>query len=272
MRLDDTEADAGVGLDLLLEVVRELLVALRRDNGQGVDLEATQADAVLVHAEAKTTADRLATLALGADVAQPTDLEDVRVVPALAQSGVGEDELERRLQAEQPLLVLHDQVVGAVVRQGVAASVLEHLDGLGADLLPVDGEVAVVDVLRSGRGVDAFEEGLVVVASCEACVLLLEDSCVVTFHRVAIVVVAPVVPDGVDEEEGQDLDSLRTEPHLLVEVLANGPADHLAGHGELVDIAPCFAFGEVVLATGDTRSSRDSAPLGTRISPMRQSA
>ena len=63
--LHDAEADAGVFLDLLLEVLGELLVALGGDDGQRVDLEAAQALALLVDAEAQAAADGLAALALG---------------------------------------------------------------------------------------------------------------------------------------------------------------------------------------------------------------
>ena len=145
--LHDAEANAGVVLDLLLQVLGELLVALGGDHGQRVDLEAAQALAVLVHAQAQAAADGLAALALGPHVAQGANLEDVRIVPAFAQRGVGEDELERRLEAQQLLLVPHDQVVGVVVGLRVASGVFEHLDRLAADLLLVDGEVAVVNLL-----------------------------------------------------------------------------------------------------------------------------
>ena len=127
MLLHDAEADAGVGLDLLLEVLGELLVALGGDDGERVDLEAAQALALLVDAETQAAADGLAALALGAHLAQGANLEDVRVVPALAQGGVGEDELQRRLEAQQLLLVLHDQVVGAL---GVVAVALVVLGGV----------------------------------------------------------------------------------------------------------------------------------------------
>ena len=97
--LHDAEADAGIVLDLLLEVLGELLVAFGGDDGQRVDVEAAQALALLVDAETQAAADGLAALALGAHLAQGANLEDVRVVPALAQGGVGEDELQRRLEA-----------------------------------------------------------------------------------------------------------------------------------------------------------------------------
>ena len=110
--LDDAEADAGVGLDLLLELLGELPVALAGDDGERVDGAVADAAAVLVDADAEAAADGLAPLALGADVAERADLEHVGVVPPLAEGGVGEDELERLVEAEEPLLVLHDELVG----------------------------------------------------------------------------------------------------------------------------------------------------------------
>ena len=61
---DDPEADAGILLDFLLKVLRELLIALRRDYRQRVDLKAAQALAFLIDAEPQAAADGLAALAL----------------------------------------------------------------------------------------------------------------------------------------------------------------------------------------------------------------
>ena len=92
--LDDAEADAGVLLDLLLEVLGELLVALGGDDGQRIDVEAAETLALLVDAESQPAADRLPPLALRAHLAEGADLEDVGIVPALLQGRVGEDELQ----------------------------------------------------------------------------------------------------------------------------------------------------------------------------------
>ena len=102
----------------------ELLVAFCGDDGERVDVEAAHPFALLVHAETQAAADRLAALALGAHLAQGADLEDVRIVPAFAQRGVGEDELQLRLEAQQLLLVLHDEVVGVARHCRVALVVL----------------------------------------------------------------------------------------------------------------------------------------------------
>ena len=81
-------------LDFLLEVLGELLVALGGDDRQGVDVESPQAFSLLVDAEPQAASDGLAAFALGAHFAEGANLEDVRVVPALAQGRVGEDELQ----------------------------------------------------------------------------------------------------------------------------------------------------------------------------------
>ena len=138
----DAKADAGVFLDFLLQILGELLVAFRGDDGERVDVEAPQPFALLVDAQAQAAADGLAALALGAHLAQGANLEDVRVVPAFAQGRVGEDELQLRLEAQQLLLVLHDEVVGAL---GVVAVALVVLGGVRPRSFLVDGEIAVMD-------------------------------------------------------------------------------------------------------------------------------
>src|ERR1019366_5742896 len=100
VRLHDAEADPGFVLDLLLELLGKLFVALGRDHRQGVDLEAAEALAVLVNAEAQAASDRLATLLFRRHFPEGADLEHVRIVPAFAQGGMGKDELQLRVEAQ----------------------------------------------------------------------------------------------------------------------------------------------------------------------------
>ena len=225
MRQDDAEADPGIRLDLALQVLGELLVALPGDHREGIDVEAAQALAVLVHAKPKAAPDRLPPCELGPDVAQGAYLEDIGVVPSLAQGRMGEDELERLIEAQQLLLVPHDEVVGAL---GVFAIGLVVLRGVRPAAPSVDGEVAVVNRLGGRREVYFPEQRLVVGMPGEAPVLLLEQAGVIALDRVAFVIVAPVTLHGIDEEEAQHLDPLRAQAPLLVEMLADGSLDHLA--------------------------------------------
>ena len=247
MPVHDTEADSGVLLDLPLQVLGELLVALRGHYRERIDVKATPASALLIDAQAQPAPDRLPPFPLAPHVAQAADLEHVGIVPALAQRRVGEDEPERLLQAQEPLLVPHDQVVGTF---GVVAVGLVALPGVGPATRAVGGEVAIVNLL-GGSGV--LKEGAVVGMTREPPILLLERAGVVSLDRLAGAVVAAVAIHRVDEEQAEHLDPLRAQALLLGEVLANGAADHLPRHHAGVHVAPRFAPAQVVLAAGDPK-------------------
>ena len=84
--LHDAEADAGILFDFLLKILGELLIAFRGDDGECVDVEATKPFARAgIHAETQAAPDGLAAFAFGAHLAEGANLEDVRIVPALAQ-------------------------------------------------------------------------------------------------------------------------------------------------------------------------------------------
>ena len=124
MLLDNSELNAGILLDFLLEILGELLIAFGCDYRKRVDLEPAQPLALLVDAQPQASADRLPPLAFRAHFAKGANLKNVRIVPALLEGRVGEDELELRLKAQELLLVFHDQAVGAlrVVPAGLVPS------------------------------------------------------------------------------------------------------------------------------------------------------
>ncbi len=195
------------------------------------------------------------------DVAQGADLEDVGVVPALLERGVGEDELERGLEAEELLLLLHDQAVRVVI------GLDPRLPLMFSTVLPptpllVDREVPFMDVFRGSGEVDLAEQRAVVREVGGPPVLLLEDQRQRPLHRVAVLVVAAVFGDLVDEEERKHLDALRAEALLLVEVLVDGATDHLALHRQCVDVAPRLAGLEEPLVSGDAQLDVCAAATG----------
>ncbi len=93
----------GILFKPLLELLGKRLVAFRGDDGEVVDLEAFDALALLVDAEAEATTNGLAALLLVGHLAQGAYLEDVRVVPAFAESGVREEELQLSIEREGAL-------------------------------------------------------------------------------------------------------------------------------------------------------------------------
>ena len=114
------EIHAALLLHLVLQLLRELLEALARHHREPVDQRVKAPLAILAHRQTQAAPDRLPPLALGADLAQCANLENVRVVPSLAQRRVAEDEAQRLARGEQPLLVAHDQIVSLVIRLGRA--------------------------------------------------------------------------------------------------------------------------------------------------------
>ncbi len=126
---------------------------------------------------------------------------------------MAEDEAHRLLRGQEPLLVAHDQVVGVDVRRAVAARVLDPL-------LVVDAEVAAVHELDRREA-----QGLVSRLGGEFGVGLLKPPADAAEPGTAVILGVPVVRDSIEEEQGEHLDSQRSECPLLVEVLANGLHD-----------------------------------------------
>ena len=127
---------------LLLQPLDERLVFLIGDDSQGVHIveQWTKRFGILsvpllVHADAHPAADLLPPASGAVGVLEGAYLEHVGIVPSLGQGGVREDEADGIALAEQQLLVLQDQVIGA----DVLGTLLSPLD------LAVDGTALLVD-------------------------------------------------------------------------------------------------------------------------------
>lgn len=211
-------------LDVALQRCGEVAVALGRHDGQYVDrvpLLLSEGREALplsgrVHAQAKAAPDLLALSGLAIRVLQRAALEDVRVVLALAQGGVAEDEPRGLFEGKQSLLVSQDEVVCALV-----AAALEF--GVDAAPLLVDGEVALVRIVCGDAGKVLAVEFVQRQAIHELChasvVLLLKYLPIRAVGGLAVLVVESVLGDFVDEEEAQALDVARVERLLLQVVL-----------------------------------------------------
>ena len=164
--------------------------------------------ALLVHTQTKTAADLLTLGELVSAVHERAYLEDVRVVPALFERGVAEDERDVLHvvlavgKADQTLLGLHDGLEGGGVGSGRAGGVL-HLP------LAVHGKVALMQRSRIYGQRHAL---LLVTPSPRAVshlvgILLLEYAGVPSRAPGAVVVVDAVLLHFVDEEEREHLDA-----------------------------------------------------------------
>ena len=243
-----------------LQIPHERLVALRRDHGEqvhAVHLVWSQQSgvltvAVLVDGKAYAAADFLALARLGARFLESADLEDVRVVPALAQRRVAEDEAHRLIEGEQALLVAQDQVVGAlriVVVDADAVLALRLLLGLRLDgvALFVHREVAGMhrarlespEVLNVRGFEDVVLRRVLQPVGDDGLVLLLEDLAVP--HGFSVAGEVAVLRHLVDEEKAQAFDSATEQRLLLLQMaqdrLAYLYALHVVGGGIAVDLA-----------------------------------
>ena len=170
---------------------------------------------VLVHRQPQAAADLLPLLHRAPRLVERADLEDVRVVPAFAQGGVAEDEAQRLVERQQPLLVLHDEVVDLVVGLGVAPRVLEHA-------LLVLGEVAVVQPLH--RLLEPLQ-CLIARLLGQLGQLASNASANLPLRRLPGFVVVAVVGHAVDEEQAEHLDARAADLQLLLQVLLDGVLD-----------------------------------------------
>ena len=81
----------------------------------------------------------------------------------------------------------------------------------------------------------------------KAPVLLLEDPGVVALDGTAVLVVPAVPVHGINEEKAENFDPPRTKPLLLVEMLPDRPANHLALYRKGFHVAPGVSRPEIVL-------------------------
>ena len=123
--MQHTELYAGIILDFPLQRGGKLRKALVRHDVQDVDIPVFNPFAVLVDAEAQAAPYLLPGGESGFLVDEGADLEHVRVIPALLQRGMGENEAQRAGKAEKPFLVPHDGVVSIVIGLRVAFGILE---------------------------------------------------------------------------------------------------------------------------------------------------
>ena len=265
---------------LALEPLGEILVALAGDDGEHVDLvdhfRRVHPVALLIHAQPHAAAHLLPLHDGAVAVLERADGEDVRVVPAFAQRGVREDEADRLVEGEQALLVLEDQVVGVHVVRLVGSLPQARIDE--AVRLLVDGEIAVVGLLHGDR-LDVVDEihgrrvdEKIQVVDC--ILILLAKHLGILPRQLALLVVLAVLGHLVDEEEGEDFDSLGMQLVLLAQVRMDRLPDLDAAHRRLRDVAHGVAglqlapVGEGHALGGGVDVADDAVPV--LVEPVRE--
>ena len=167
--------------------------------------------AVLIDAQTKTSANFLSLTDITAALLQSTNLEDIGVVPAFTESRVREDETNRRflrISVQQKFLVLHNQVIGInIVRSGflLAEFGVNHL------ALLINGEIASMGVLRANH-VQILDVVIITELTLQRfhdiSVFFLEHISIDAVEGLSCLIVLLVLHDLINEEQGQNLDTL----------------------------------------------------------------
>ena len=219
-------------LHLLLQIADKSRIALARDHRQHIHLMHRISQhhpihplARLIDREAQPSAHLLPLRRHTRRMLQRTDLEHIRIVPALAQRRVGENHARRLIEREQPLLILQDQIIRRnIVRQIRAApETAVHR----ASRLLVNAEIPRVHLLYR-HIVQIFHirrvKNIAVFVHHRA-VLLLEDPPVLPKHGISVCIVLTVLRHLVDEEQRERLDPACEKPLLLLKMRDNRLTD-----------------------------------------------
>ncbi len=81
-------------------------------------------------------------------------------------------------------------------------------------------------------------------------IFLLEDTGILAFNGMTVRVVFAILLNGIDKDQAQDLDPLRTQSFFLVQVLLDSTANHFPLYGQRIHIAVRFPDTKEVLAPG----------------------
>ena len=200
MRLNDTKADSGILLDLALQVLGKLFIALPRHHRQRIHLKAAQALPALIDAKTQPAPDSLPPFPLGANIAQSANLEHIRVIPSLAQRRMGENEPERLVETQQLLLIPHDEIVCAF---GIITINLGILGCVHPSAFPVYREITVMNHLGGSRQARFPEQRAVIRVSREPLVLLLEHLRIIALDCMTVLIIPAVPLHAIDEEQAE---------------------------------------------------------------------
>ena len=121
---------------ICLQRLSEIGIAFACDNCKGIDaLDVLFAQSlqvlaftIAIYAKSQTTADFLALASFGIRMLKSANLENVRVVPPLAQGGVTKDKTSWLFKGEQTLLILENQIVRVLIIRFITSTLELGID------------------------------------------------------------------------------------------------------------------------------------------------
>ena len=161
---------------------------------------------------------------------QRTNLEHIRVIPALTQSRVREDESCRLIEGEQAFLVLQDKVVSRNIIGELGATFEGRVDAVSG--LFINTEIALVGIggcnLTQILLIRGVEHRQILVEN--GGIFFLEDATVFSEDFVAVLVILTVLCNLINEEQRQCFDAHFKEFFLFLKVRLDGLSDLDASH------------------------------------------
>ena len=223
-----TELDSGIFLYFILQCFGELFIAFVCHNSECVYVKTLYPFAVLIDTQTKSTPNLLPFLYLFGCFVERTDLEHIRIVPTLTQGGVGENKAEWRFEAQQPLLIAHNQIEGIVVFGGFPGSIHKNFKFIFVirDFpFLIHREISIVNLAYLHVPVfQLLEQGSIFRFLYQTVVFLFEDAGILAVLAVSLRIVLPVVCHLVDKEQAQHFYSLRVEHYFFVKMRLDGHA------------------------------------------------
>ena len=219
MFLAELAASGGIAidfLDLLLILRGESLVGFVGDDGEEIDFISflrafglVNALAKLVAADAQAASEFLPLLDVAVGLVERGDVEDVGIVPADAERGMGKDEFNRVFKREQLILLAQDAVENLLVLEhGVFAVRVFIAAGLG--------EIVTLHGVNLAR-----RRGCAMKLAVNGGVFLAEKS-------FDYAVVLHIAVHAINEDEREAFDAFRRENFLFLEVATDEPLQLLA--------------------------------------------
>ena len=196
-----------------LQAAHVTFVTLVGNHRKDVDIFVKDSLASLVDGQAQAAPDFLALFHLGDGLVEGANLENVGVVPAFFEGGVGKDEAGFFVKRKQTLFVAHDEFKGGFFGVAFGLVAAFGIDGFAVIAFGgfLFGKIGRADFGGGHCGVEG--------------VLALEPLEFFVEHAADDTLGGGVVGDTVNEKEREHFDALALEALLHLHVLLNGLAD-----------------------------------------------
>ena len=156
---------------------------------------------------------------------QRADLEDIRIIPAFPQGGMGENKTNRVVKRQQFLLIFQNQFVGRLIIADIRATF--HMT--------VNLVAFFVDAEISGMGsmyIDAAQ--ILLIRRIEQSQIFIQNRCIFLFKNpaifriyfVSVSIILPVILHLIDKEQGKGLDATGVQFLFLFEMGPDGLAEY----------------------------------------------